>query len=77
MVDRAALEMPCPERDPGFESLALRQNRKDACGRLFCTLHFRNLYFGRNTGVKFRKHTSRRKREDKREGQVRFSANVL
>lgn len=24
MVDRAALEMPCPERDPGFESLALR-----------------------------------------------------
>ena len=25
MVDRAALEMPCPERDPGFESLALRQ----------------------------------------------------
>ena len=25
MVDGAALEMLCPERDPGFESLALRQ----------------------------------------------------
>ena len=34
MVDRAALEMPCPLPDPGFESLTLRQ--KQATNSLAC-----------------------------------------
>ena len=31
MVEGAALEMLCPERDPGFESLTLRQQAISGC----------------------------------------------
>ena len=36
VVDRAALEMPCPSPGPGFESRSLRQMRNDTrCGVIF------------------------------------------
>ena len=38
MVDGAALEMLCPERDLGFESLTLRQSKS-------CVLEIRNAAF--------------------------------
>ena len=31
VVDRAALEMPCPLPDPGFESRTLRHRRHKLC----------------------------------------------
>ena len=40
MVDRAALEMPCPARDLGFESLTLRQKTTEVFG-LCCFLCLR------------------------------------
>lgn len=47
VVEGAALEMLCPERDLGFESLTLRQKKHTS--RLWCVLCFLQLYCERNS----------------------------